>query len=168
MNYHEIKLIDFGFHYRKINNFRNSQMALRVAKGESLKSIGKDYNVTGSTVRNAYQRIFRIIYRRIENCYREMFHESDLNELWDKQFKTPLGILLIENYLSHIPGPPDSNFLSKPYEEDESYKQLLNPKIDDILNRLEKKKQSLVAEIECYFDKTKKWVEELRDIKVSE
>lgn len=163
MSLEQIELFDFGFKSYRVYAFRDAEIAFRVANGEKLQSIANDYRLSKATITNAYKRTARSIYRKIINSGSyERFTQEERADLYHSQFKTPLGLALIKNFLSRHEKPPEINFLDDQSEKEIKRSESVVRKVDTMAHRINGHRKVLIEKINKDFDLMDKWINEIK------
>ncbi len=155
----------FEFTWENNLRVRHSERALIYAKKEnSLKFLAHDYGCSTTSLKNSYSKVCRNIYWQIKTKFKDSFSESDINSLYESQFKNQTGIALIENFYKCMKDldeiNPSKNILDI-HEKEKSIEQIYNVKLNLIIDRISKKRAKMIEQINHDFDLLDKWLNDL-------
>lgn len=160
MNIEEIKNYEFNFTWDNDNRLYHAERALAyIANTKTLKDLGLQYGCSGSTLKNSYQKVARVIYRAVINT--GLFTHEQVDDLYNNKFKCEKGVALFEKFYECMKNLPQQNFLDI-YNKSKSAEEIYHIKLDKIINKIEAKRQKIIKELNSDFDMLIKWMKEIK------
>jgi len=142
---------------------RDAEIALLLIKGDKYSSLAEKYKCSKTTIKNAYIRSCRNMYRSIQRS--QIFTQDELDELHNTGFKCKNGILITEKYIEYLSLNKNLKIQNNKWiessDEIKSFHNIIENKINTLINVFEKKKEIQIKKSNDEFETIKRILSKL-------